>query len=679
VRDPAERLLRPRSVAFVGGSTAPAALQVCRDRGFTGTIRYVHPRAEGAYRSVSDLPEVPDAAYLAIPAAATIEVVRELAAIGAGGAVCYAAGFSEVGDDALEQALVDAAGAMPFLGPNCFGLIDLVDDVALWPVPYPQRRVDRGVAFVLQSGNLGINLTMADRSLPVSFVVSVGNQAGLDVAACIATLARQPEVSAIGVYLEGIRDLAAFVDAAHVAAAADVPIVVVKAGTSDLGARLTATHTASLAGADELYDALFERLAIARSPSIPAMLEGLKALTTVRRLAGRRLAIATCSGGESALAADAASVAGLELPPLSPAAAATIAADLPPYAAVGNPLDYNTALWGLEEPLTRVFGAALGDDVDGGLLVIDHQWPGLVVDGGVAAAIRAFERAGAGLGIGLAVASTVPESFPTEVRDALYARGVAPLQGLPEALAALAACARRGGAPPGDVLAPSPAPATSRLRDEVESKRALTAAGIRIPRGEHVAAGGAAAAAQRVGFPVVVKLVSAAIPHKADVGAIRLGLRSPAEVEEAVAAMLVAVGDVPVDGVLVEEMVPGAVAELLVGVKRDPTFGPVLVVGTGGGLVEVIADARPVLLPATREQVAEALGHLRGWRRIVARGDVPAAIEAVVALAAWACERSDVLVGLDVNPLLVLAPGQGVVAVDALLECGGDEVVIGSR
>jgi acetyl-CoA synthetase len=675
------RFLRPRSVAFIGGSLAPEALRICREAGFTGPIHAVHPTRSDlagvpALRSVAALPAPPDAAFVAAPAEATVEIVRELAAIGAGGAVCYAAGFSETGNHELEEALVAAAGAMPLLGPNCYGLINRVDRVSLWPVPYPGAPPDRGVAMVLQSGNLGINLTMSQRSLPIAFLVSVGNQAQVDVAQVVDALCDQSEVTGIGIYLEGLRDVALFADAADRARERGVPICVVKAGVSELGGRLAATHTSSLAGSDELYDALFDRLGVARAPSIPAMLESLKATSILGPLRGRRTCIFTCSGGESALAADAAAASGLELPQPSPAVAHALTAALPRFASVTNPLDYNTSLWGLEEPLHRVFTTALDDPYDAVALVIDYPHPALAVDGhpdrvtvDVDNAIRALRRAAAEKGVPAAVITTLPESFPALARERAIAEGVAPLQGLTDALAGIGAGALLGERmrAPRLPLARAGAEPEATLRDEWESKRVLSEAGLRVPDGRLVVPREAAAAAAEIGFPVAVKLCSAAIPHKAAAGAMRLGLRSTDEVADAVTAMLAAVGDVPLAGVLVERMVEGTVAELLVGVKRDPSFGPVLVVGAGGGLVEVLRDARPVLLPASRAEIEEALRSLRVWPLVAARGDVAAVIDATVAIATLVHDQRDRIAGLDVNPLLVLPAGEGVVVADALL------------
>ncbi|MFL6040204.1 MAG: acetate--CoA ligase family protein [Gaiellales bacterium] len=673
-RTAAERLLRPRSVAFVGGSIAAAALELCRDFGFGGPVRAVHPTRElvggqRPVRSVGDLPEPPDAAFVAAPAEATIEIVEELAAIGAGGAICYAAGFAEAGRPELEQALRDAAGdRLALLGPNCYGLVDLVDGVSLWPAPFPHSRPQRGVALVLQSGNLGINLTMQQRGLDIGWVVTVGNQAGLDIAACVAALVEQPEVTGIGVYLEGLRDPAAFVVAAERALDRRLPIAVVKAGSSEAGSEIAATHTSSLAGDDAAYDALFDRLGVARAGSVPAMIETLKAMTTTGPVRGRRLAVLTCSGGESALAADAASAAGLELPAPSTHAAAAIAAELPWYAGVANPLDFTTALWGLEQPLTSVFSTLAGDGHDGVLLVIDFPPDGFPYAGDVAAAVRAGRAAAEAHSLPYAVASVLPEAWqPGRVRE-LAADGVAALAGLEDAFAAWAACVRWGerlaDRRPAPVVSPLPSPA-GELLDEADSKRLPAGAGVPLPPSETVALEAAGAAAVRIGFPVVAKLVSSSLPHKAAAGAVRLDLGSAAAVEQAVEEMSAAVAPVRADRVLIERFVAGAVAELIVGVKRDPSFGPVLVLGSGGNDVELIDDAVPLLLPVSRSDVEQALVRLRCHPRLVAGGaDIAAVVGAVRRIADLADRQRDRLVELDVNPLLALP--DGCVAVDAL-------------
>lgn len=678
------RLLRPQTVAFIGGAMARGAREVCEQAGFEGPIWEVHPTRSGAYRQIADLPAAPDAAFVAVNARATVDVVGELAAAGAGGAACYAAGFSEAGTPegaALEDELRRAAGEMPVLGPNCYGVIDALAGVSVWPVPWPREQLDRGVAMILQSGNLGINVTMSQRSVPLAFVASVGNQAVLEIAELVDAYAGLDEVTAIGIYLEGLRDVPRFAEAAGRALERGVPLAVCKAGTSELGRELAYTHTASLAGSDELYEALFARYGIARARTVPELLETVKALTVTGPLAGRQCFVFTCSGAESALAADAASAARLELPQPGEPTRTALAEVLPEFALVGNPLDYNSALWGQEEPLRRVFETALRDPVDAALLVIDYPRPGVPYAVDVDNAIGALCAATAGAGVPGAVASVLPESFQEHGRLAVAARGVSPLQGLDEAFAALGACARfgerlRAGTPP-PYPALRSAPDGPRPLDEGAAKELLATVGIETPRGTLVRAAGtartgsedvrlaaaAAAAAQEVGFPAVAKLASPELPHKADAGAVALGLDDAGAVAEAVRAMLARNPVTAISGVLVERMVDGAVCELLVGIRYDRSFGHVLVVGSGGGLVELIGDVAPVLFPVTREDAEAALRRLRLWPRL-ALGDVDAAIGVVLALARLVEQRGHELAELEVNPLLVLE--HGAVAVDAL-------------
>jgi acetyl-CoA synthetase len=671
-----QRLLRPRSVAVVGGSLAPRVIEFCRAGGFDGPIHAVHPtRAEvggvAAVPTVGDLPEPPDAAFVAVNAAATVEVVRELEAIGAGGAVAYAAGFAEVGAEGarLQAALVEAAGDLAVLGPNCYGLVNLVDRVSLWPVPYPVAPIERGAALVFQSGNLAINALNAQRSLPLALVASLGNGAVLDAAAVMEGLLEHDAITGIGLYVEGVPDVERFAAVAARALAQGVPVAAVKAGASELGARLTLSHTSSVAGSDAVHDALFERFGIARAGSIPELLETLKALVVLGPLRGRRLTAFTCSGGESALVADAASSSGVELPAPSAAVAAEVAGLLPPFAGIGNPLDYSPQVWGMREVLEPAFRAHLADPYDAALLVIDYGAEGAPYTPEIDAAVDAHVAACAARATPAAVASSVPESFSAYGRARVLAAGAVPLQGIPEAVAALAACAALGvrrAAPPASLDPPGEAPAGARVLDEWDAKAWLAPTGIAIPEGRVVPrdADVAAAAAGDLGFPVALKLLAPELPHKAAAGALRLGLRSADAVREAAAELCALRPDLAAR-LLVERMAPRGV-ELLVGARREPGIGLVLAVGAGGTLVELIADARPLLLPVAAAEVAGALRRLRIWPQLVA-ADVDAAVAAIAAIAERVRAERARLVELDVNPLVVLPRGRGVVAVDCLV------------
>ncbi|MFO1147244.1 MAG: acetate--CoA ligase family protein [Alsobacter sp.] len=676
-RTPLARLLSPRSIAVVGGREAAEVVRQCERIGFAGPIWAVNPRRDEvagrpAVPTVEALPEAPDVAFVAVPREATVEAVAALARKGAGGAVCYASGFAEVGPAgaALQARLVAAAGEMAMLGPNCYGMINALDGAALWPDQHGMTPVERGVAIVTQSGNIGLNLTMQARALPVAILATVGNKARHDMGDFVEALAADPRVSAIGLHLEGLTDVAGFARAARAALERGVPVVVLKTGRSEVGAALTLSHTSSLAGADALYDALFARSGVARADDLPLFLETLKILHVHGPLAGRRISSMSCSGGEASLVADLAEAHGLQTPPLAAADQARLEGLLGPRVPVANPLDYHTYIWADLPASTACFAAMLGAGFDVNLLVLDLPRADRCDASTWLTTLEAFEAAAAGTGAPAAVVSSLPETLPEEACRRLIGKGIVPLQGLGDALAAIGLAAGIGEARARkrEALLPPLAPSgPARMLDEPSAKAALAAFGLPVPRGEVVRPAQAAAAAARIGYPVVLKAVSGSLAHKTEAGAVRLSLHGPADV--AAAARDLALLS---DRLLVEAMQADVVAELIVGVTRDPTFGPTLTVGAGGVLVELLADARTLLLPASRDDVEAALRSLKAWRLLQGyrgrpAGDVTAAVEAVLAVARFAEAHAGRLLELDVNPLLVLPEGRGAVAVDALV------------
>lgn len=673
------RLLAPRHVAVVGGEVAAEVVRQCHRIGYAGEIWPVHPRRETVgglpcYRDIASLPAGPDAAFVAVPGDATVSVVAQLAARGAGGAVCHASGFAEAGADGAvrQRDLVAAAGAMPVIGPNCFGVLNYLDGAALWPDQHGGRRVDRGVAILTQSGNLAQNITMQRRSLPIAQLVTVGNSAVVGVTDVLDAMLDDPRISAVGIHVEGVADVAAFSRAALRALRLGVPVVVLKAGASEIGARVSLSHTSSLAGSDRLFSALFDRYGIARVHDVPAFVETLKFLHVHGALAGTRIASASCSGGEAALVADLAQRRGLRLPPLPDGVAARLRAVLGDRVDIANPLDYHTYIWGDLPRQRRCFQAFLGAGFDAHLLVIDVPRDDRCVPGAWHATLDGFVAAHGAEDVPACVVSSMPEGLPEPVGERLLRAGIAPMQGLMDCLDAVAASARIGHARARvDDLAPVrpvlPADGASACRlDEWTAKRALAAYGVTVPEGVVVSRGRAPDTARRLGFPVAVKVASAAVAHKSDVGGVRLGLTSGRQVRDAVAGMR-SLGD----RFLVERMAGPAVAELIVGVRRDPQFGPVLTIGAGGVLVELVDDVVTLLLPVSEAEIRAALRSLRSWPLLDGfrgrpGGDVDAVVDAVARVAAYATAEATGLVELDVNPLLVLPRGQGAVAVDVL-------------
>ncbi len=671
------RLLSPRSLAVIGGREAAEVIHQCERIGFQGEIWPVNPKrpevaGRKSFASLADLPGVPDASFIAVPREVTIESVATLAKMGAGGAVCYASGFAEVGGDGInaQARLVAASGEMALLGPNCYGLLNYLDGAALWPDQHGGLAVQRGVAIITQSGNIGLNLTMQARSLPLAYLISAGNKAKGDLGEMIDTLLDDERVTAIGLHIEGLDDIERFSKAALRALDQGVPLVAIKTGRSEAGAALTMSHTSSLAGSDQLFDALFARFGIGRTKDVGTFLETLKLLHVHGPLSSRTVSSMSCSGGEAGLVADLASDAGLPTPPLTKDAEAKLFEALGPKVPLANPLDYHTYIWGDLEASTATFSAMLGAGYGMNLLILDFPRGDRCDASSWDVTLQAFENAQKATGAKAALVASMPESLPESVGQRMIASGIAPMQGLSECMEAIRIAADIGAVRAREREAPLKRASSveverAHMLDEPTGKATLKSFGLTVPKGEVVAIADAAQAAERIGFPVVVKAVSDTIAHKTEAGAVKLNLKSASEVEMAGKAM----ADLS-DRVLVEAMQSGIVAEMIIGVTRDPLFGPTLTFGSGGILVELLKDAASLLLPTTREAVEDAfdqlkLAHLVEGFRGRAKGDRQAAIDAIMAVASYAERERDMLVELDVNPVLILE--QGAVAVDAMI------------
>ena len=684
-----ERLLKPRHVAVIGGRDAEVVAAECKRIGFSGPFWPVNPkRAQiGGHRcfaSLDDLPEAPDAVFLAVPKDAAIETLEKLSAMGAGGVVCYTAGFGETGADGAdaEARLVRAAGDLALVGPNCYGVINYVDKVALWPFTHGGSCPGHGAAIITQSGMLSSDFTMSQRGVPFAYMVSAGNQTLLRLEDFVDALAERPEVRAIGLHIEGLKDVPAFEQAALKSLALGKPIVALKTGTSRLGSSLTVSHTGSLSGTEELYDALFDRLGIIRVKSPAQLLETVKFLCVAGVPKGRRIAGLTCSGGGATMLADFAERLNLVFTPPDGETSARLRSQLPATATVSNPLDYTTPIWGIPEKTRPVFDTLFAQGHDAAVIVQDYPAPGLdeskpyYRNDTISFIGAAQER-----GLPAAVCSTIPENLDAETRGFLVDQGVAPMQGIEECMAAIAAACWHGErraelaahiAPP---LSASGAAGPPRLLDEAAAKKRLAASGIGVPHSRVVSGADAPRAAAELGFPVALKMVSAKLPHKTEAGAVRLGLASSAAVADAATRMTDDVtayrADAVTDLFLVERMVAPPVAELMVSIRRDPQFGFAMTLAAGGILVELLADATTVLLPASRHDLARALSRLKIARLFDGFRGRPAAdreklLDLLEGLAAFATSTTNAVIEIEINPLFVGT--QDSCAVDVLMQ-----------
>jgi len=689
------RLLNPRHIAFIGGADADFGARQCAEL-FDGPVWGVNPRRETlgglpCYRSVLDLPEAPDAVFLATPRSAAIGVIRQLSQMGAGGAVCYTAGYGELGAEgqAAEQALIEAAGDCALVGPNCYGMINYTNGATLWPFGAGKQRCDKGVALVMQSGMIPANMTMNDRSVPISYVISAGNQAMMTIEDYIDLLVDEPKVSAIGLYIEGIRDIGKFASASIRALQANKPLVVLKAGSSDLGSRLTLSHTGSLAGTDQAFHALFDQLGIIRVDAPVALLETLKFLSVSGIPRGRRVAAFSCSGGDAALLADYCHKVGLELPQPSAQVREKLTALLPDIATVSNPLDYTTPLWGNTEVMPRVFGALMEDGYDAAVVVQDFPPPHIHADNTpYRNDANSFIQACNTHRIPGAVTSDLPENIDQESREIMIAQGVTPLQGIDTGLSALAQACRYGirreqitrhGEATGFVPIDIPEDSTdSHTLDEWQAKQLISAAGVDIPAGRLCSTGDAVHCADELGYPVVLKGACSGLLHKSELGAVKLDLQNSTAVKEAIdeiqASVKKAKPDLELDRFLVESMLGDVLGELLVGVNTDPQFGQLMVLAGGGIWVELMEDSITLLLPTTRERVLEALEGLKCFALLQGfRGkpscDLDLLLDAILSIARFAQSNRERLLELDVNPLMI--GEHRVVAADVMIHQTG--------
>lgn len=672
-------LLAPRSIAVVGATDREDSYggNVLRnlDRGgFAGPVWGVNPRRDEVLgrpcvASVAELPEPVDALVVAIPAPAVAEAVDAGARRGCGGAVVLSAGFGEVEsgrDHEVRLREVALAHGLPVCGPNGNGIVGLAERAWMWGDGLP--RLEAGhVALVTQSGNVGVNALGSRRGIRWHTVVSAGNQTVCDSSDWLAAVAEREGVRSVALFLESDGDGAKLAEALARCAERGIGVAVLKVGASEAGSRAAAAHTGALAGDQRVFRALIEEAGAAWAEDFHDLLELAKALGEPRGRpsGGGGLAVLTCSGGDSGVAADGAERLGLELPPLGDETAATLRALLPEAATIANPLDYTAMIWG-DAALLRELVATVGADpaIDQLLLLYDHpedadaSWDG----------VRAGLIAGADdAAAGTIVASTLPDLLHQGAAEEFAARGLPAIAGLRTALACAAALRRN----PAD---------SQRLRDiaaaaagaargdgawvgEAEAKRIVAAFGIAVPEG------GTAhdldecvGIAERIGWPVALKLSGPAIQHKAAAGALALGLEDEAALDEAfrrLAGLPEAAS--PDSSFVVERMAPVGV-EVFVAARADGVV-PALVVGLGGALAEALDDVAIVPLPASAARVAQALAALRG-AAVLARE--PGAIEAIAAVA----ERTGRLLADESFALIELNPvsvsGGRAIALDAV-------------
>ena len=682
-----QRLLKPRHIVFIGGRYAIIAIDEARRRGFDGEMWAVNPKRSHlagvpCVASIEDLPIAPDAVYLAIPAGDVVEALRSLALLGAGGVVCFSAGFKEAGNTQDEKDLVVATGDMALIGPNCYGLINYIDNSALWSFEHGGWSPGYGAAIITQSGMFSSDITMSQRSLPLAYMVSAGNQAVLGQEDFLEFFVDDPLVRAIGLHIEGLQDVPRFERAALKALSKGIPVVVLKTGSSTIGSELTISHTGSLSGSAELYVALFARTGIISVSNPSQFLETLKFLCVVGAPKSKNLVGFTCSGGGATMLADYAEKIDLSFLPVDPVQEIELAVLLPKIATVSNPLDYTTPIWGQEDLTYPVFSKAISA-VEAGSAVLVQDYPAEGLDNSKVFYQRdaiAFARATKESGLPAAICATIPENLDIETRQLLISKGVAPMQGIHETLNAISASADWSQNRV-RILLDIPRPISPNLRvgqqvmvSEPEGKSWLLANDFAVPQGRVTSGQNLGAVASELGYPLALKMVSPYLPHKTEAGAVVLNLSDAASVIQASIKMQADVvsynPQAATDQFLLEAMSPKPLAELIVTLRRDPQFGIALVLGSGGILVELVGDAVTLLLPLSPHDITRAIKKLRVIGLLNGfRGGPQADLEKISLQIHRLCiaytKHQDEIAEIEINPLFIYS--DQVCAVDALV------------
>lgn len=687
-------LLAPNSIALVGASDdaqriGGRPLRYLREAGYRGAVYPVNPKRDTvqglrAYASIADLPETPDVAILAVPAAGTLDAVRACADRKVKAAIVFSAGFAETDEAGRaiqdEMAAIARESGMRLLGPNCLGVFSsatgyygtfsaILDGAFIEPGP---------VGVVSQSGAYGSHIAhlARQRGLGIGHWITTGNECDVDVAEALRWMVEQPDVNVVMAYAEGIRNRDAFVEALEVAREREKAIVFMKVGRSEVGAHAVSSHTAALAGSDAIFDAVFRQYGVWRAKTTAEQLDVAYACSRGIYPAGNTLGIFTLSGGFGIQMADDAEAAGLDVAPMPEEAQAELKAMLP-YASPRNPVDA-TAQALTDLPLMTSYIAAMlekgGYDLFTGIFGSGPASPTF------AGRLREVLETASAASRGTIMALTM--SAPPEIVRSYEEKGFLVHEdgtAMMNALGALVHFRRsfdRAKAAAEQGLPAATVDIGRNAIGEHEAKRILAAAGIPFPKEALVRPDeDAGAAAAAIGFPVVVKIASADIAHKTEIGGVIVGLKDEAEVRAAAAEILARAGkhrpDARIDGLLVSPMIAGGV-EVIAGVTSDPAFGPVVMFGLGGVFVEVLKDVTFRAAPFGVAEAHRMIREIRGFAMLEGvRGAAPADIEALARmlsdLSRFAAANAAGIESIDLNPVRVLERGKGLVALDALI------------
>lgn len=686
------RFTNPRNIAVIGASARESSQgrrlydNLVLHSSVPGEVYAVNPAYQEiggrpCWPSISALPEAEiDVALIMINASLVLDSLRQCAARGIPFAVVMTSGFSEAGEEGqrLEREIAQLCEdtGLHVYGPNCPGFVNVRDRLGMTFSPAFKDDLNSGsIGLATQGGGLGRNLLQGlSYGQGVGLWFSAGNEVDLEIPDFIAHMANDPKIGVIALLMEGVKNGRRLTAALELARARHKPVVVLKVGRSEAGVRAAQSHTASVAGTAAVNSAVFRQFGAIEVDDLDQLLAASRLLTRITAKSGKGLCIYTFSGGTAALAADIAGAAGLPMAVFAPETKAALRKLLPDFASMDNPVDTTADILRNPEASAACLRAICADPAVGTVLFPIPMDYGSITDG-MAQAIATVAAETDTLIVPVWMSRRLGGGF-----QLLETAGLLPFLSLSDAIAALSKAIPWQRAEGVTAAAPRHAEGAAgqaRMLSEAAAKSLLREAGLPIPEGRVVAsAEQAAREAERLGFPVVMKVVSAQIAHKTEAGGVKLGIANPDAAREAYAAIHESVArhspDAIIDGILVERMLPPGGREVLVGVHRDAAFGLVLTFGLGGIFVETIRDVAHRMVPLSRDDARALLREIR-YAEVLdgVRGQPPADLAAledlILRVSDFAWSHRDALQELELNPVWVGAEGQGAMPLDALI------------
>ena len=670
------KLFRPKSLALIGGYWADFVYDGNKTIGYKGKIWHINPLRQSSktkkyYKNIKDLPEVPDCVYLAVSRDLTIKLIKDISDIGVGGTVCLASRFSELnskeGNNKTNE-LLRNAGKMPFLGPNCYGFINYLDKISVWSDQVAGKPTKKGVAIICQSGTIGNTISFNNRSLPIGYIISLGNQSQITIEDAINYALDDSRVTAIGIYAESFTNTEKLIKVFKKSRLKKTPIALVKVGKSKTATKTILTHTGSLSGKEDIYDSLFQRMGVARCNTLGELCEILKLFHTHGALANDKILIMGPSGGDMAMIGDVAEPLALNFAKIPIKIKNDLKKVNHPSVVISNPFDLQTYNWNDPNQLEKTFKLIFKTNFGLNALMLDFpniedcdtdEWDAIVDK-----FIKSSKTKKNGV-----IISSLSDTLPRYLREKCFKSGVVPLQGMSESLLAISNSIKTAKAWNNfsEIKIPKnirKLKKKNKTYSEYESKLILKKFRISIPKSLITNKKNILRDYKKIGFPLVAKIHSDAVFHKTEIGGVVTNITNENELKQKTKKFK--------GNILIEKMITNSIFEMIIGIKNDSQFGPSIILGAGGIYTELFKDTTTLLLPLNKKIILDEIKKLKFSKILFGfRGkdsvDIDALVNTILKVAVFAKKNSDKISEVDINPLIVCKKGKGVFAVDALI------------